>query len=142
MKAKSFSLIIPHSRHLKLDKTHYLDNEYVGILVKVSLADFTPPEVTPASTTDSTTDADSHARASDEGDDQSSGVRSSNSLAVSTPLSTTDEDSPSSEGRDDQMKSTPSNPVTKQANRQQVQPLINPRCADFKSEQHGFCCRC
>ena len=39
---------------------HYLDNEYVGILVKVSLADFTPPEVTTASTTNSTTDADSH----------------------------------------------------------------------------------
>ena len=102
-----------HNRHLKLDKMHYLDNEYVGILVKVSLADFTPPEVTPVSTTDSTTDADSsHARASDEGDDQSTGVRSSNSQAVPTPLSTTDEDSPSSDGRDDQMKSIPTDPAT------------------------------
>ena len=32
-----------HSRHLKLDKTHYLDNERIGMLLKVTAAEFTPP---------------------------------------------------------------------------------------------------
>ncbi|MAV29229.1 MAG: hypothetical protein CMF43_05435 [Legionellales bacterium] len=32
-----------HSRHLKLDKTHYLDNERIGMLLKVTAAEFSPP---------------------------------------------------------------------------------------------------
>ena len=32
-----------HTRHLKLDKTQYLDNESLGMLIKVTLAEFNPP---------------------------------------------------------------------------------------------------
>ena len=51
-----------HSRHLKLDKTHYLDNEHIGMLIKVTAAEFSPPPpvqpVEDDSTADSSPDAD------------------------------------------------------------------------------------